>query len=47
MRKNGVYADRAACGEEEIRALPDPDFLGIEKLPIRPRVRTAPNIQRP
>ena len=29
-------------GEEEIRALGDPDFAGIEELPIRPRVRTAP-----
>jgi len=34
-------------GEEEIRALPDPDFEGIEQLPIRPRVRTAPIIERP
>ncbi len=34
-------------GEEEIRALGDPDFPGIEKLPIRPRVATAPKIQRP
>jgi len=34
-------------GEEEIRALGDPDFPGIEKLPIRPRVATAPRIERP
>ncbi|MHC4756701.1 MAG: HzsA-related protein [Planctomycetota bacterium] len=34
-------------GEEEIRALPDPNFPGIEKLPIRPRVKTAPLIARP
>ena len=34
-------------GEEEVRALGDPDFPGIERLPIRPRVATAPIIQRP
>ena len=34
-------------GEEEVRALPDPDFPGIERLPIRPRVATAPVVDRP
>jgi hypothetical protein len=34
-------------GEEEIRALPDPSFAGVEQLPIRPRVKTAPVIPRP
>ena len=34
-------------GEEELRALGDPDFPGIERLPIRPRVATAPVIERP
>jgi hypothetical protein len=34
-------------GEEEVRALGDPDFPGIETLPIRPRVRTAPVVERP
>ena len=34
-------------GEEELRALGDPDFPGIETLPIRPRVATAPVIPRP
>ena len=38
----GVYK-----GEEDIRALGDPDFPGIERLPIRPRVATAPVIERP
>ncbi len=38
----GVY-----LGEPEIRALGDPDFPGIERLPIRPRVATAPVIERP
>ncbi len=34
-------------GEPEVRALGDPDFPGIERLPIRPRVATAPVIDRP
>ena len=34
-------------GEEELRALGDPDFPGMERLPIRPRVATAPIIERP
>ena len=34
-------------GEPEVRALGDPDFPGIERLPIRPRVATAPVIARP
>lgn len=34
-------------GEEELRALGDPDFPGIDELPIRPRVATAPVIERP
>ena len=34
-------------GEEEIRAIPDPQFAGIEKLPVRPRTHTAPVISRP
>lgn len=38
----GVY-----MGEPEIRALGDPDFPGIERLPIRPRVATAPVVERP
>ena len=49
LRRLIAWVD-ACCpfrGEEEVRALADPDFPGIEKLPIRPRVRTAPRIQRP
>ena len=49
LRRLIAWVD-ACCpyrGEEEIRALDDPDFPGIEKLPIRPLVRTAPRIQRP
>ena len=34
-------------GDEEIRALPDPQFAGIENLPVRPRTHTAPVILRP
>jgi hypothetical protein len=34
-------------GDPEVRALGDPDFEGIEELPIRPRVATAPVIERP
>ena len=34
-------------GAEEIRQIPDPDFPGIEFLPVRPRVKTAPIIARP
>jgi hypothetical protein len=34
-------------GDEEVRALPDPDFAGIENLPVRPQVKSAPVIMRP
>ncbi|MBM3475529.1 MAG: hypothetical protein FJX75_19865 [Armatimonadetes bacterium] len=34
-------------GEEELRAQGDPDFPGIDLLPIRPRVATAPVVDRP
>jgi hypothetical protein len=34
-------------GEEEVRAMADPEFSGIERLPIRPRLKTAPVIERP
>jgi len=34
-------------GDEELRALGDPVFAGIEDLPIRPLVQTAPVIERP
>lgn len=37
----------ACLGEPEVRALGDPDFPGIDRLPIRPRVATAPVIKRP
>jgi len=34
-------------GEPELRAQGDPDFPGIDLLPIRPRVATAPVVDRP
>jgi len=34
-------------GKEEVRAVADPDFEGIGSLPIRPRVKTAPVVERP
>jgi hypothetical protein len=34
-------------GEEEVRAIADPRFPGIESLPVRPRTRTAPDVPRP
>jgi hypothetical protein len=34
-------------GDEELRALGDPNFPGIDGLPIRPRVASAPVIERP
>jgi len=34
-------------GEEELRALNDPEFAGVDLLPIRPRLKTAPTIERP
>ncbi len=49
LRRLIAWVD-ACCpfrGEAEVRAIADPNFPGIEKLPIRPRVRTAPRIQRP
>ena len=34
-------------GDEDVRAIPDPTFPGVEDLPIRPRCKTAPVISRP
>jgi hypothetical protein len=34
-------------GQQEIRAIADPDFIGIDLLSIRPRTKTAPIIARP
>jgi hypothetical protein len=42
-----VDANCPYLGEEDLHQLPDPDFPGIELLPIRPRVATAPLIERP
>ncbi len=42
-----VDANCPFLGEEEIRVLPDPVFDGIETLPIRPRLQSAPVVERP
>jgi hypothetical protein len=42
-----IDANCPYLGEEEVRAMADPEFPGIEKLPIRPRLKTAPVIERP
>jgi hypothetical protein len=34
-------------GDEEVRAIPDPEFQGVDWLSVRPRIRTAPRIARP
>jgi hypothetical protein len=34
-------------GDQEVRALPDPDFQGIDWLSVRPRIKTAPTVVRP
>ncbi len=34
-------------GEEEIRAIPDPEFQGIDWLSIRPQIKSAPDVVRP
>ena len=43
----GLSPLRYYAGEEELRTMDDPDFPGIDELPIRPRVKTAPVISRP
>jgi hypothetical protein len=49
LRRLIAWVDACApyMGEPEIRALDDPDFEGIALLPIRPRVKTAPVVERP
>jgi hypothetical protein len=42
-----VDANCPYLGEEEVRAMADPEFTGIDQLPIRPRLKTAPTIARP
>ena len=34
-------------GEEEIRQIPDPVFQGVDWLAVRPRIATAPQVNRP
>ncbi len=49
LRRLIAWVDACApfMGEDEIRALDDPDFEGIAMLPIRPRVKTGPVVERP
>jgi len=42
-----VDANCPYLGEEKIRLMDDPEFAGIGQLPIRPRLKTAPVIERP
>lgn len=42
-----VDANCPYLGEEEVRGMDDPEFPGIGQLPIRPRIKTAPIIERP
>ncbi|NQU21256.1 MAG: hypothetical protein HQ567_08235 [Candidatus Nealsonbacteria bacterium] len=44
---NQVDANCPYLGEKELRAMDDPEFSGIDQLPIRPRVKIAPVIERP
>ncbi len=49
LRRLMVWVD-AMCpyrGSEEVRAIPDPEFQGIDWLAIRPEVHSAPRIVRP
>jgi len=34
-------------GSEEVRAIDDPEFQGMDWLAIRPKIKTAPRITRP
>jgi hypothetical protein len=42
-----VDANCPYAGEEELRTMADPEFAGIEQLPVRPRMKTAPVVDRP
>ena len=49
LRRLIVWVD-AMCpyrGDEEVRAIEDPDFQGIDWISVRPRIKTAPRISRP
>ena len=49
LRRLILWVD-AMCpyrGEEEVRAIDDPVFQGVDWLPVRPRIKTAPVIVRP
>jgi hypothetical protein len=35
------------CGSEEVRAIDDPEFQGVDWIAIRPLIKNAPTIVRP
>jgi hypothetical protein len=49
LRRLIVWVDAMApyWGMEEVRSIPDPEFEGIDQLPLRPRMTTAPVVSRP
>ncbi len=49
LRKLRAWVDNNCPyrGDEDVRAIPDPDFPGIELLPILPQCMNAPIIPRP
>ena len=34
-------------GDEEVRAIPDPEFHGVDWLAVRPLIKNAPVLPRP
>ena len=47
--RQAVWID-AMCpyrGAEEVQAIDDPEFQGVDWLSIRPKIKTAPTIVRP
>ena len=55
VRVDDVSLQRLICwvdtmcpyrGDEEVRQEPDPEFQGVEWLAVRPRVQTAPVVNR-
>ncbi len=49
LRKLIVWVDTMCPyrGTEEVRAIPDPEFQGVDWISVRPRIQTAPTIVRP
>ena len=49
LRKLIVWIDTLCpyLGDDGIREIPDPIFQGVDRLSIRPQVKSAPKIVRP